>query len=252
MEIASPPAPGRPAAERWFYTAATALLLILTLAGFHHFYLEGRAFPGRPLTPPIRGLVITHGVLMTVWLLLSLVQPLLAATRNVQLHRRLGLFGAALAAVLLVLGLRIAIASTAVTPPGEMFGPLTPRQFMAVPFLGILLFAGLVVLGISQRRNPGWHRPLMFFATLSVCAAGLGRIESLVAFFAGSLWYRAFVDFDSVVVFGGLTVLAHAAITGRFDRRLAASFAGFAVACAAIAQATTSAGWAAVVEILLR
>lgn len=252
MPNPSPIAPRQSGAERWFYTAATALLLVLTVAGFHHFYLHGRASPGREITPPIRGLVLTHGALMTAWLLFALAQPLLATTRNVALHRRLGFLGAALAVVLVAVGLRIAVASAAVTPPGVMFGPLTPRQFMAVPFLGILLFAGLVALGIRFRAEPGLHRPLMFLATLSVCSAGLGRIESLNAFFAGGLWYRAFGDFFNVVIFGALAVLAHATLTRRVDRRLAICFAGFASACSAIAQIATSAAWAAVTEVLLR
>jgi hypothetical protein len=61
--------------ERWFYFAASVALLVLTFIGFRMFYLEGRAFPGRPLTPPIRGLLIAHGILMTVWILLAVVQP---------------------------------------------------------------------------------------------------------------------------------------------------------------------------------
>lgn len=252
MEKSAPTAPNRPAADRWFYTFANGLLLVLTVAGFQHFYLYGRASPGREITPPIRGLVLTHGALMTIWLLLALAQPWLVAARNVKLHRRLGLFGAGLAIVLVAVGLRIAVASAAVTPPGVMLGPLTPRQFMAVPFLGILLFAALVTLGVRLRADAGWHRPLMFLATLAVCAAGLGRIQSLTDFFVRHGWYGVFGDFCGVVTFGALAVVAHGALTRRFDRRLAAGFAAFAVACTAIAQATTSAGWAAVADVLLR
>ncbi|MEZ5433409.1 MAG: hypothetical protein R3F31_20055 [Verrucomicrobiales bacterium] len=51
--------------ERWFYTIASITLLAFTLIGFRMFYLQGNAFPGRPLPPPIRPLLITHGVLMT-------------------------------------------------------------------------------------------------------------------------------------------------------------------------------------------
>ncbi|MBX3738640.1 MAG: hypothetical protein KF715_18240 [Candidatus Didemnitutus sp.] len=138
------------------------------------------------------------------------------------------------------------------TPPGVLLGPLTSRQFMAVSFLGILLFTGFVAPGVRLRGVAGWHRPLMFLATLSVCAAGLGRIQSLTEFFVRHGWYGVFGDFCGVVTFAALTVVAHGVLTHRLDRRLATSFAGFVVVCTAIAQATTSAGWAAVAELLLR
>ena len=57
------PASGNPArALRVFHVGTALLLLSLVLWGFHHFYFSGQAYPGRPLTPPIRTLVIAHGV----------------------------------------------------------------------------------------------------------------------------------------------------------------------------------------------
>lgn len=63
----------KPPHNRLFYSAASITLLALTLIGFRFFYLHLQAFPGRPLTPPIRTLLILHGVLMTAWMLLSVV-----------------------------------------------------------------------------------------------------------------------------------------------------------------------------------
>src|SRR5688572_29737527 len=62
--------------SRWFYSISSLLLLVLTFIGFQLFYMKGQAYPGRPLTPPIRMLVITHGVLMSLWMLLAVIQPL--------------------------------------------------------------------------------------------------------------------------------------------------------------------------------
>lgn len=47
-----------PERARLFYLGAAMLLLVLMLLGFQQFYLHGRAFPNRPLTPEIRNLVI--------------------------------------------------------------------------------------------------------------------------------------------------------------------------------------------------
>jgi hypothetical protein len=47
-----------PSRVRWFYSAASLSLLVLMFIGFQLFYLQGMAYPGRPLTPPIRTLLI--------------------------------------------------------------------------------------------------------------------------------------------------------------------------------------------------
>jgi len=57
--------------SRWFYSVTSLGLLALMFVGFQLFYLHGQAYPGRPLTPPIRTLVITHACLMTLWMLLT-------------------------------------------------------------------------------------------------------------------------------------------------------------------------------------
>ena len=71
---------------RLFYTLVGAITLAFALIGFHHFYFAGLSYPGRPITPPIRGLVIVHGVVMAAWLALFLTQPLLIPPVLTQLH----------------------------------------------------------------------------------------------------------------------------------------------------------------------
>jgi hypothetical protein len=51
--------------SRRFYSVTSLGLLVLTFIGFQLFFLHGQAYPGQPLTPPIRALVITHACLMT-------------------------------------------------------------------------------------------------------------------------------------------------------------------------------------------
>ncbi len=75
----SPNSVARVDLARWFYSFAAVLMLAAVMVGFERFYLHGRSFPDRPITPPIKGLVITHGVVMMGWILLFIVQPLLAA-----------------------------------------------------------------------------------------------------------------------------------------------------------------------------
>ena len=107
-----------PSGSRWFYSVASLSLLVVMFIGFQLFYLQGRSFPGRPITPPIRTLIIVHGCLMTAWMLLAVVQPLLVGTRHKRLHMKLGVLGVGLAVGILIAGVWVGIASARVAPPG--------------------------------------------------------------------------------------------------------------------------------------
>ena len=70
-------APARSNPARWLYPAFAVLLLVSTLLGFQQFYLYGKAYPGREILPQSRLLIIAHGVAMSCWIVLFVVQPLL-------------------------------------------------------------------------------------------------------------------------------------------------------------------------------
>jgi hypothetical protein len=245
------PIPGdRGGAGRYFYAAATALVLVLTVLGFHHFYFEGRAYPGRPITPPIRGLVIAHGLAMSAWLVLGVVQPLLVARRHVQLHMKLGLAAATLAATLVPFGILIALRSTPLAAP-EAFGAVTPRQFLAEPLLIIVGFGALVALGLAKRRHAPAHRACMFLATLMISSAGTGRMDPVVQSYAGTVLFRLFGDMLPTLVLGAGLLAAQRVITGRIDRWFAGGLAALAAWFCFIQQAMTSAWWARAADWLL-
>src|SRR5262245_41875311 len=128
MSNAATTHPGKPIHERYFYSIATVLLLGLMVVGFKLFYFHGQMYPGRTLTPPIKLLIITHGVAMSLWMLLAITQPFLVASNNRKIHMTLGKIAAVIAACLMVLGIKMGIASTKVAPPGQMFGDLTAKQ----------------------------------------------------------------------------------------------------------------------------
>ena len=170
----STPTPLQPTAQsqhRWFYSVASLSLLVVMFVGFQLFYLHGQAYPGRPLTPPIRTLIIIHGFLMTVWMLLAVVQPLLVGTGHKRLHMKLGILGVVLASGIVLVGLKIGIEAARVTPPDFRLFGLAPKQFMAVPVLSIPVFGLFVLIGVANRRRPEVHRPMMLMASLSVLGA---------------------------------------------------------------------------------
>jgi hypothetical protein len=238
--------------NRWFYTVASALLLVLTFIGFRHFYLQLQAYPGRPLPPPARVVYIIHGVLMSVWILLAIVQPLLVATGRKRIHRMLGKFAMGLAVGIVVAGYLIAIGSTKGTPPDLVRFGLAPKAFLTVPLIGVLTFALFVTVGVLNRRRPEIHRPMMFLASLAVVAAALGRIAPFNDWYAGTWlehWFSAFV---SMLLLGALLLAVKCVIEKRFDRWFAGGLAVLAAICMAISLVAKTTSWEQFATFLLR
>src|SRR4030095_1074373 len=124
MVTTSATIPKRP--SRKFYTWVALGVILIVFAGFAKTYYL-KEFFGTPSLPP---LVHLHGFIMTTWFLLFLVQVRLVDIHKVQLHRKLGVFGFTLAALIVVIGLAVAIgaARRGAAPPG-----ISPLQFMVVP-----------------------------------------------------------------------------------------------------------------------
>ena len=244
--------PGKPIIECYFYPVATLLLLGLTVLGFQLFYFHAQMYPGRPLTPPIKPLIITHGVAMSLWMLLAILQPFLLATGNRRIHMTLGKIAAVVAACLVVLGFKMGIASFKVAPPDLMYGTLTPKQFMIVPISDITLFAIFVTLGIWWRKRPDIHRPMMFMATLAAVAAAIARIDYLNHLYAGTVWERWFGLFFFTVVAGAVFLVAKCILFRKIDRWFALTYAALAGWFCLATQAATSQTWDAIASFLAR
>jgi hypothetical protein len=245
--------PSKPAVERFYYSSAAVLLLVLAVTGFHHFYFQGRAYPGRELTPPIRTLLITHGVAMSAWLLLSVVQPMLVAGGNRRVHMMLGRAAAALAAGLVILGVRVSIVGARIEPRDMRGGGFTPQQFMAFPIFSILMFAVFVTVAVWQRRRPHIHKPMMLLATLAVVDAAIGRIDLLNNLIAGAVSRQIFGDYSFfTVLLGGLLLAVKGVLFKSFDRWFATGVAGLAIVYLLVTQGVKTSAWEHVASFLLR
>lgn len=238
--------------SRWFYSLASLSLLAIMFIGFQLFYLQGKAYPGRPLTPPIRTLILVHGSLMTAWMLLAVAQPLLVGAGRKRLHMKLGALGVALAVGMVLAGLRIGIEAARVSPPELRVFGLAPKQFMAVPVLSILLFALFVVVGVVNRRRPEVHRPMMLMASISVIGAALGRVTPLNALYAGTFWETLFSAFFMQVILAAILLIAKCIVSKSFDRWFAAAVATLTVASAAISLGAKTQAWDQFASFLLR
>lgn len=163
--------PARPAhPDRAFYTGMAVATALTVLAGFApSYYLKG-AFGTRPLSP----LLHLHGAVFTTWIVFFIVQVRLVAARKVWLHRRLGIAGGVLAALMLVVGVAAAVDSArrGFTPPGG-FPPLV---FLALPVGAVGTFAVLVTAALAWRRRSDVHKRLMLMATISILTPAIARL----------------------------------------------------------------------------
>lgn len=228
------------------------MLLVLMFLGFQQFYLHGRAYPGRELTPPIRTLLILHGIGMTTWMLLFLVQPLLIVAGNRRVHMMLGRVGAVLAACIVILGLQLGIESARVNPPDMRLWGLAPKQFMAVPVISILIFAGFVFAGLWNWRRPELHRPMMLLAVLAVIPAAVDRIDAIQSLYRGTVWGTIFGPFFSMLVVGLFFLVVKRLLARSWDRWFAMGYAGLVVASALTMQLATMSAWDHFASFLLR
>lgn len=156
--------------ERLFYTGMASAAVATVFVGFARTYYLRPYFAAPPLMP----LLQLHGIVFTSWLALYLTQTILVAAHRTDIHRRLGLVGAALAVLMIVVGAATAIirAKQGATPPG---GP-PPLVFLTVPLGDILVFASLVGAGFYFRRRADVHKRLMLLATVSILAAAIARL----------------------------------------------------------------------------
>jgi hypothetical protein len=180
---------GRPAAvhaairyDRVFYGSMGILLAAIAFAGFAPtFYL--RSWFGAPPTvggaTTLTPLAQVHGAVFTAWMGLFIAQTSLIASRRVTVHRRLGVAGAVLAVLMIIVGFLTAVAAArrGATPPGA-----DPLSFLAVPLFDLALFGGFVTAAVLRRRDKETHKRLMLLGYISIIAAGVARLPGMLPY----------------------------------------------------------------------
>ena len=156
---------------RRFYVGMAIAIAITVFAGFSRSYFL-KAYYG---TPELSTLLHVHGVVFTIWVLFFLAQTTLVATGRTYLHRRMGVAGAVLAALVIVLGTTTAILRIkggAVPIPG-----VPPLSFLAIPLFDMLVFAILVGTALYFRRRLEAHKRLMTLAMIALTSAPIARLH---------------------------------------------------------------------------
>jgi hypothetical protein len=155
---------------RRFYVGMAIAIAITVFAGFSRTYFLKVHYG----TPALSTLLHVHGFVFTTWVLFFLVQTTLIASGRTYLHRRMGVAGAVLAALVLIVGTTVAIlkGKSGTSPiPG-----VPGLAFMAIPLFDMLLFAILVGTALYFRRRLETHKRLMTLAMIALLPAPIARL----------------------------------------------------------------------------
>jgi hypothetical protein len=169
-----------------FFQGMSIALLVLVLWGF------GRTLFLRPLfdVPPMSTwFLYLHGIVMTTWFALLVVQTSLVNAGRTDLHRQLGVFGAVVASAVFALALATTLGFPAHVKAGRISSVETLGQldFAAVSGIvwtdlgALVLFATFVAGGLRARRRPDFHRRLMLLAAIAVVLPAVARIQPFIA-----------------------------------------------------------------------
>lgn len=156
--------------DRGIYLSAAIAAGALIVAGFWPSYFSKLfSVPSEPLTV----LVHLHGALMTAWIALFIVQVSLVAAGRTDLHRRLGVIGFALLAMILIVAVPTTIVATKLGG-NHMPGPALPGlALVATAFVEFVTLAGL---GLFHRHQSDVHKRLMVLACFAATDAAVSRL----------------------------------------------------------------------------
>lgn len=169
-----------------FFTVMAGTQLAVVLSGFTPtLYLRGYF-----QAPELPGYLAFHGLVLTAWFALQLLQARLANTRRMRWHRALGWVGAAVAVGVVVTSALAAVGTLEhprVQFPMELPQPagmeLIERKSASLfnTLALLLIFTVLLTAALLQRHRPTSHKRLMSIASAVIASAAAFRWPFLLA-----------------------------------------------------------------------
>jgi hypothetical protein len=148
---------------RWFYIAMAACTIVIVVLGFGPSIINTAARQA-----PLTLLAAAHSVVSFVWLVMFLAQTTLVATRQISVHRQLGIAAVSLAPVMIILGYVVAItmARRGFDLSGDLKIQADPLLALVNPLGDLVTFGILVAAGYWFRHRSDIHKRLMLLATV--------------------------------------------------------------------------------------
>ena len=153
--------------DRTFFVLNAVVAWVAIVMGFSPGFLSH--FSGAtPFPPPI---VHVHAVVFTGWLALFTAQIWMIRSRRVDIHRRLGLLGALMVPVVVIVGM----VTNFVTQRIHLQAGALEPGFFILAIVDMLRFTCLAGAGLLLRRHSAAHKRLLLLATVCLLDAGYGR-----------------------------------------------------------------------------
>ncbi len=191
--------PAKTRADDSFFCGMAIVILGIVLLGFaHSYYLAGTVYATLPSL-----IIHVHAVVFSSWILLFIAQVSLVTAGRVDWHRKLGVFGAVLAVLLVVLGVAAALDAQRRHAP---IPGIQPEQILAIQFMELSVFAFLVTKGIAARSDLAAHKRLMLLSTIGLMGPPISRWPfAFIGGFPPSVGLVVDVLLVSLLVFDWLT-----------------------------------------------
>jgi hypothetical protein len=158
--------------DRSLYLGASLVFFALV------FWTFARSFYLKPFfrTPALSTLLHIHGAVMSGWVVLLVFQSGLIATHRVQWHRRLGVFGAVWAVLVVIFGSVTTLNAAAREVRAHTDFAASQVVITSLDLLQMLFFAGFVAIAIWLRRRPDYHKRLMLLTIACMLPDALARL----------------------------------------------------------------------------
>ena len=194
--------------DRPLYVLAAVIVPLVVLAGFARtYYLKG--FFATPALPSL--IVHVHGIVMTAWVVLFIVQVTLVARRKTKLHQRLGILGAVLAALVFIVGILTALYAAArfTSAPNLVPSGAPPAlPFLVIPLGDMVAFAILIGTALYYRKRLDIHKRLMLVAAVNIMTPAIARVPLSFIANGGPLAFFGLTDLI-LVVFVAFDTIRH-------------------------------------------
>jgi len=169
-----------------FFPIMSLLLLFIVLKGFgpSFFFRDRTSTEGGFGSDGLPLYLIIHGLVMSTWMLLLVVQTGLVQIKNVKAHMTLGWAGLIVALLVIPTGI---LAMNGFGPRLLALGVPPPvlREGLSLLFwidvFSLILFPSLIGAAVYYRKKTAWHKRLMLYAGFTVLTPALGRLTAQVA-----------------------------------------------------------------------
>jgi hypothetical protein len=161
-----------------------------------------------------------------------------------------GVVGAALAAVIVILGMTVATLSVHFNAePYKLFGGA--RFFLGLMLTGMVSFGALVAVGIAYRRRSEIHRPMMLLATVVLMTGSLDRWPFVIGLLARSVYPVPLIHYGMMLLVGAFFFLLQWGMTRTVNRWYVVGYSGILVASLLSVALATGSLWDRIARIVV-